>query len=422
MKPEFNKKYNTIAAYVLIVAAILISYILLIIFWKDVKSAIGSLIGLLSPFFYGFAIAYILNPVYNLLTDILKKLFCSKKRHSNRSIKITSLIFTYVIALAFIALFFYIIGPQLWQSFQKLYGNFPSYISAVEKFLDLNLSDFPLLSSDAISGFLTSTENSLVDWLEKVYDTLTQYTPRIITFITGFATQIWNFVLGFIISIYMLADKKRFSCQSKKLLYAVFKKERAEVLIQGTIKMHRTFGGFISGKIIDSFIIGVLCFFGMNILAIPYSPLVSVVVGVTNVIPYFGPFMGAIPSAFIILLDDPIKAIWFAIFILVLQQLDGNVIGPKIIGQKIGLSSFWVIFALLIMGSLMGIVGLLLAVPIFALIYDFIKYLCNRALSKKGYTGKDINCLCSACSEIPDSDISPEDKSIEKTEDINTKK
>ena len=165
MKPEFNKKYNTIAAYVLIVAAILISYILLIIFWKDVKSAIGSLIGLLSPFFYGFAIAYILNPVYNLLTDILKKLFCSKKRHSNRSIKITSLIFTYVIALAFIALFFYIIGPQLWQSFQKLYGNFPSYISAVEKFLDLNLSDFPLLSSDAISGFLTSTENSLVDWL-----------------------------------------------------------------------------------------------------------------------------------------------------------------------------------------------------------------------------------------------------------------
>ena len=242
MKPEFNKKYNTIAAYVLVVAAILISYILLIIFWKDVKSAIGSLIRLLSPFFYGFAIAYVLNPVYNLCNEILKKLFCSKKCRSARSIKITSLILTYVIALAFIALFFYIIGPQLWQSFQKLYGNFPSYISAVEKFLDLNLSDFPLLSSDAISGFLTSTENSLVDWLEKVYDTLTRYTPRIITFITGFATQIWNFVLGFIISIYMLADKKRFSCQSKKLLYAVFKKERAQVLIQGTIKMHRTFG------------------------------------------------------------------------------------------------------------------------------------------------------------------------------------
>ncbi|MGN1121152.1 MAG: AI-2E family transporter, partial [Eubacteriales bacterium] len=135
----------------------------------------------------------------------------------------------------------------------------------------------------------------------------------------------------------------------------------------------------------DSFIVGLLCFFGMNLLSIPYAPLVSVVVGVTNVIPYFGPFLGAIPSAFIILLDNPLKAVWFGIFILILQQIDGNIIGPKIIGSKIGLSSFWVIFALLIIGSFLGVLGLLLAVPIFALIYDFVTYLCNRSLQAKGF-------------------------------------
>ena len=384
MKPEFNKKYNTIAAYVLIVAAVLISYILLIIYWKEVRGVIASVIGTLSPFFYGFAIAYILNPVYGFCMNGFQRIFCSKKKRAERTVKIFSLIFTYIIALAFLTLFFSIIVPQLWLSCQKLGANFPSYISAVEKALDIRLAELPILSSEALTEFLNNTENGFVDWLETLYSTFTAYTPKIFSFVTGFATQVWNFVLGFIISIYMLADKKRFAGQSKKLLYACFKRERADAVVDGVRKMHVTFGGFLSGKIIDSLIIGVLCFFGMNILAIPYSPLVSVVVGVTNVIPYFGPFLGAIPSAFIILLDNPVKAVWFAVFILILQQIDGNVIGPKIIGQKIGLSSFWVIFALLIMGSFMGVLGLLLAVPIFALVYNFVTYLCNRALSRKG--------------------------------------
>lgn len=397
MKPDFNKKYNTIAAYVLVVAAILISYILIIIYWPQVHGTIRSLLATLSPFFYGFAIAYILNPIYGFCMNGFEKIFQKGKKSPKKpekAVKICSLIATYIIVLAFLTLFLSIIAPQLWQSFQKLMLSFPSYINAVEEMLDIRLEDTPLFSSEVLRNFLDNTENGLVDWLERVYSALTAYAPRLFNAISGIATQVWNFLLGFIISIYMLAGKHTFARQSKRLLFAMFKRERAETVIEGVRKTHSTFGGFLSGKIIDSLIVGVICFFGMSLLSIPYAPLVSVVVGVTNVIPYFGPFLGAIPSIFIILLDNPIKALWFSIFILILQQLDGNLIGPKIIGQKIGLSSFWVVFALLIMGSLMGVLGLLLAVPIFALIYDFVKYLCAHALHKKGYTAETVEALC----------------------------
>lgn len=383
MKLDFNRKYNTIAAYVLIIAAILISYILVIIYWDNISNIFASFLETVSPFLYGFAIAYILNPIYKRCELFYKEMFCQKKKHNKKVIKVVSLLLTYIIAILFLALFFYIIIPQLWQSFENLVGRFPGYIDAVEDMLEIRFADIPFLS-ERLLGDVKTHEGGLVEWLETVYSTITAYTPKLISFITGLATHIWNFVLGFIISVYMLSDKERFSIQFKKLTFALFKKDRAETLISGVKKAHMTFGGFLSGKIVDSLIIGCLCFVGMSVLKIPYTPLVSVVVGVTNVIPYFGPFLGAIPSIFIILLEEPVKALWFAIFILVLQQIDGNFIGPKIIGEKIGLSSFWVIFALLIMSSMLGVLGLLLAVPIFALIYDLIKFLCNRSLEKKG--------------------------------------
>ena len=387
MKPELNRKYNTIALYVLIVAVILVTYILAIIYWDNVKALTESALTTLSPFIYGFAIAYILNPLYCMITNNFKSLFTfkNKRKVSPKLIKAISIICTYILALTFLALFFYIIIPQLWQSFQKLMDSFPGYIDAAENLFSEIMADIPVLSSEVTSQFLETTEGGIVSWLETIYKTFTEYTPKIFSVITGFATHVWNFVLGFIISIYMLCDKEKFAKQFKKLIFASFKQNKAQDILSGTKKIHSTFGGFLNGKILDSLIIGVICFIGMSILGIPYSPLVSVVVGVTNVNPYFGPFLGAIPSAFIILLEDPIKAIWFGIFIFVLQQLDGNFIGPKIIGEKIGLSSFWVIFALLIMSSLLGIAGLLLAVPIFALVYEFVNYLCTKSLKNKGY-------------------------------------
>ena len=392
-KPEMNKKYNTIAAYVLVVAVILISFILVITYWGDVSSAIGKILVVLNPFFWGFAIAYILNPIYCRLGNGFQKLFShifKKKKFKKESTlgnaaKITALVTTYIIVIAALVLFFSIIIPQLWQSLEKLVNNLQGYLETVERTLTINLDDFHIFSSEANSRFLGMIEKGIMDSLEKLSEIITAYSPKLLSAVTGFATQLMNIGLGLIISIYMLADKKRFSKQAKKLVYAIFKKERAERIVSGVQRANTTFGGFISGKIIDSCIIGVICFIGMTILRIPYAPLVSVVILVANIIPFFGPILGAIPTTFIILLEDPLSALWFVIFVIVLQQADGNFIGPKIIGQKIGLSSFWIIFALLIMGSYMGVFGMLIAVPVFAIIYDGVRNLCNASLKKKGY-------------------------------------
>ena len=192
-----------------------------------------------------------------------------------------------------------------------------------------------------------------------------------------------NIMIGVIISVYLLVSKQKFVGQGKKVLYALFYERQANNILEVVRKSHSIFSGFISGKLIDSLIIGVLCFIGMSIMKMPYIPLVSVLVGVTNVIPFFGPYLGAIPSILLILLISPGKGIMFLIFIIILQQLDGNIIGPKILGSSTGLSAFWVIFAILIGSGLFGIIGMIAGVPVFAVIYYLIKTGLEYSLRKK---------------------------------------
>ena len=197
---------------------------------------------------------------------------------------------------------------------------------------------------------------------------------------------LWNFIIGFIISIYVLASKEKFTGQAKKFVYAVFHKDIANIIINDFCFTHKTFIGFISGKVLDSIIIGVLCFIGTSILNTPYAALVSVVIGVTNVIPFFGPYLGAIPSIILIFIVDPVhplNCVYFAIFILILQQFDGNFLGPKILGNSTGLTGFWVIFAITLFGGLLGVFGMIVGVPIFAVIYAAIRSLLDAALRKK---------------------------------------
>ena len=186
------------------------------------------------------------------------------------------------------------------------------------------------------------------------------------------------------ISIYVLFSKETFAGQGKKITFALFNTKTANQIIKDTRFISDTFIGFISGKIIDSIIIGFICFAGTSILKMPYALLISVIVGVTNVIPFFGPYLGAIPSTILILMVNPVKCIYFILFILVLQQLDGNFIGPKILGQSTGLSGFWVIFSITIFGGIMGVPGMIIGVPFFAVLYAMIKRLTNRLLLKRG--------------------------------------
>jgi predicted PurR-regulated permease PerM len=200
-----------------------------------------------------------------------------------------------------------------------------------------------------------------------------------------------NIVIGLIVSIYLMASKEKFSGQAKKIIYALFKPVRANVIVETARKSNEIFGGFISGKLLDSAIIGVIAYVVLAILRMPDPVMIAVIIGVTNIIPFFGPFIGAVPSFIIVVLQNPIQGLYFLIFIVVLQQVDGNIIGPKILGNSTGLSPFWVVFAILLFGGLWGFPGMVLGVPTMAVIYYIIKKIVEYGLRKRGLR-EETNC------------------------------
>ena len=197
-------------------------------------------------------------------------------------------------------------------------------------------------------------------------------------------SSIWNIVLGIVVSIYLLTDKEKFFALSRKITISLFSEKRADRIFELTERTDSIFGKFITGKILDSFIIAIMTFITMTIFKIPYTVLISFIIGLTNIIPFFGPFIGAIPATILILFVSPIKALWFIIIIIVIQQIDGNIIGPKILGDRLGISAFWILFSLLIGGKLFGFIGLIIGVPLFVFIYSIIKDIIESRLKKKG--------------------------------------
>ena len=273
--------------------------------------------------------------------------------------------------------------PELYKSIRDLVIDLPWQVQRL-----LNLVNELEVENETVHTFLMAAIEEGTDIFENwvrndLLDQINEIMSGLTVGVISVVGTLLDVIVGLIISVYVLYNKDTFSRQAKKVIYAIFPAQRANLLLHVTQKSNSIFGGFIIGKIIDSAIIGVLCFLGTSLLKMPYALLVSVIVGVTNVIPYFGPFIGAIPSAILILLVDPMKGLYFAIFILALQQLDGNYIGPKILGGSTGLSSFWVIFAIMIGGGLFGFVGMLLGVPAFALILYLLKLWLNYRLEKK---------------------------------------
>ena len=392
LRPEMNKKYNTIAAYALGVSAIIIIFIMMFVYSVPLGAWCSKLMGILSPFFWGFTFAYILCPVCNYFDGKFSKAKLGFwKRHGG-------MIVTYIIFLLCITLFFYIMIPQIVLSFNSFVDTYKDYGKHLTKLFRLASDELKFIPPEIMSKL----QGMLTDLLGKTTELVTQYSPIVIARVSSFAMGLWKIVLGFIISIYMVAERKTFARQIKKLLYSVFSRKHADRIIFHTLEAHSYFGGFIGGKLLDSLIIGLLCFAGLAILKMPYTPLVSLIVGVTNVIPYFGPFLGAIPSFIIIFFNDPVKALWFALFILVLQQIDGNFIGPKILKQAVGVSSFWVIFSLLIMGGLFGVVGMVIAVPLFALIHAEVSRTVNSVITKKLSRGEIDPSAAGVCQPVQD--------------------
>ena len=362
--------YGMLAGFGAISLSIL--FFFLIYRFQGFGDAISKLTGILMPFIYGAVIAYLLKPVCNCVEDFLRRLLPEKMGTAANMLAVAiSLLFGILVVYALIMM----IVPQLITSVTTLYYTARNNLN---DFVDWASHQEIIASNQKLLDFIETSYDNLQDMLDNIVRT--KLVPSMQSLLSGaalgvmsFVTFLKNIIIGVIVSVYLLASRKKFGQQCKMILYSLIKPRWADIILEEILYADKMFGGFINGKILDSAIIGVLCYIACLIFKFPSALLVSVIIGVTNIIPFFGPFIGAIPATLLILIQNPIKALWFVLFVLVLQQVDGNIIGPKILGNTTGLSSFWVLFAILLFGGLWGFVGMIIGVPLFAVIYDVLK-------------------------------------------------
>ena len=378
MKINWNNRYATIAMYSFLVICASILLYLGISNINEIKSSLNDFVSTLQPFIIGGTLAYLLNFILKfyeervLSHEMLKKM----KKSGKRAI---GLVLTYITASIITYLFIQFVLPQLISSIVGLANNIPQYVDDLTKLAN-DLIDNMNLQPEYID-LITNKFGELVTHIITIISNLL---PVVGNFIVEATSSILNIIIGIIVSIYILIDKEKFMALGKKVVYAFSSEERANFILKLATQSNMTFSRFIGGKILDSFIIGILTFIILTIFKMPYVILISVIVGVTNIIPFFGPFIGGIPAAIIILFVSPTKALWFVIIIIIIQQIDGNIIGPKILGDSIGISAFWILFSLLVAAKFMGFVGMVIGVPLFAIFYSIIKEIVELKLNKKG--------------------------------------
>ena len=376
---ELWRKSLTYGATAFLVIAASITFYFLIDQPSAVLGFIKEIISILTPIIAGLIIAFLLNPFMLFFEKLFRKILKNKSK-TEGVIKYLSISASLISGLLIIAVIFAIIIPNLVSSISQLTSDLPRKAQS----LFIWLGD--KIPSDILKGaetkVLSYINTLLSDDLLKSFD----FAAGILTTgVVGAYNIFITLVVGVIVSFYILASKDYFKRISQKILCVIFKKNTVLEIVEISKESHRIFTNFIVGKIIDSLIVGILCFIVMSITRLPYALLISFIVGVTNIIPFFGPFIGAIPSTFLILLDTPIKALYFVIFIIILQQFDGNILGPRILKDSLGISSFWVVFSIMLFGGLFGVIGMIIGAPLFAIIYNIIGRLINRHLKAKGF-------------------------------------
>ena len=388
MKFRFDKKYLYwgITAFLVIAASILFYYVLF--HGASLSSGISTFVGIAMPIIDGLVLAYLMTPILNKIEKcVIKPLYTKAKvpetPKSKRRMRGLSILVTIVLILIILYEFFGLIIPEVVRSIQSIIFQFPIYINNLENWAMGLIKNNPDLE-EVVDAIIAQYSNKILDYLNSnLLPHINGVLKTLSSSVIGILKAMWNFVIGFIISIYVLGSKEKFAGQAKKIAYAVFDRKTGNEVITNFRFIHSTFIGFIGGKIVDSIIIGIICFICTTVIGTPYAILVSVIIGVTNVIPFFGPWIGGIPSTLLVLMVDPRQALYFLILIMVIQQFDGNILGPKILGDSTGLSGFWVIFAITIFGGLFGVLGMVVGVPIFAVFYAAVKASVNRMLKKK---------------------------------------
>lgn len=345
-------------------------------------SVLKGITEILKPFLYGVVFAYLLAPLCNKIEEKLFQFFPKAKAKARRFICFIAIVISLCVAIAVIWLIIMMIIPQVWDSVMKIIQMVPQKLIVVNNWIEHMLENQPELQAyfEEFSSQAESNIDSLlnVDTIQKVQSIINSLSVQLF----GVLGVVKNIFLGLMISAYLLGSRKLFGAQAGLILHGVFSDKWAKIIEEEIRYTDKMFNGFLVGKIIDSAIIGLLCFAGTSIMGFEAPAFISVIIGITNIIPFFGPFIGAIPCGLLLLLENPMHCLYFIIFIFVLQQLDGNVIGPKILGNTTGVSSFWVLFAILLFGGMWGVVGMVIGVPLFAVIYDIIRKLVYRGLRK----------------------------------------
>lgn len=387
MNINWDKKYNTIAVYTFVVIALSIMFYNVFSNINIYTGKFNEVIDVFQPFIIGFIIAYLLNFIVKFYENKVFKLKGLNKIKKSAKRKL-GILFSYITAGLLLYLFMQFIMPQLFESIKGLIEDIPKYISQLTVTVEEHLKQMNINE-----GYIDIVYEKFIEITNWMLELLQKFLPILGGTVISVASSIWNIILGIIISIYLLIDKEKFFALSKKLINSLFDKKKANTILLLTQRVNFTFSKYIGGMILDSIIIGIFISIILSILKFPYALLIGTIVGCTNVIPFFGPFIGAIPSAIILLFVSPIQALWFLVIILITQQIDGNIIAPKILGDTIGISPFWVLFAILVAGELFGLVGAVIGVPMFAVIYSIIKELVESRLKDKGFPSETENYL-----------------------------
>ena len=392
-----------LTAFSVVAAAIVLFFFLehFSVLW-ELMNTVGYI---LRPIFYGMVLAFLLLPVHRRIFALLMDRFRETRDPWGRKRGILnglSILLSLFLAFLLLYILLAMVLPQLYWSVVGLFNALPSYFQSVQQWLTAFLADNPDIQQ-LVLGYYRSAAAYVNQWmssdlipnLESASSTITwlraEILPQLTGVVSGVSTVLMalfalfkDIIVAIIVSVYLLARKDVFAAQAKKIVYSLCPTRAADLVVGETRRAYRIFSGFITGSIIDSFIVGVLCLLCFSIFHFPYPMLLAVIIGVTNVIPFFGPFIGGIPCGLLVLLVSPRQCVYFVIFIFVLQQIDGNILHPKILGDSVGLASFWVLFSVLLFGGLFGFAGLVLGVPLFAMFYSVVSRLVRRGLQKRG--------------------------------------
>jgi len=392
-----------VTAFLVLAATLLLFFALFHI--QVIRGMVDNLFQILRPVLYGLVLAFLLLPIHRHIKEFLCAILNENQRRNERILKLVhfiAIVLSLVVAVLIIYILLAMILPQVYLSLAGFVDSLPYYLRSLQDWIMVFLHNnpgieatvLPYLESAALSAqewfqkdILPNLESAgtILEWVKStILPGLTSVAFNLSAFAMAFVGLLTDILIAVIVSVYLLVRKDKMAAQSKKIVYSIFPTHVGDFIVEETRNAYRILSGFINGKLVDSLIIGMICLVCCNLFDFPYPALIATVVGVTNIIPFFGPFIGAIPCSLLILLVNPVQCIYFVIFILALQQFDGNILGPKILGDSTGLDAFWVLFSILLFGGLFGFAGMVLGVPVFAMFYSIVNRLVRYGLRKKG--------------------------------------